>query len=148
MFAEVAAMWTVPRWGIVRILAWWLSLAEILASQWISTYASQSPTLLGLGELLSPWSMSIVGLSKTISETDLVSFLAVNFCPRMFSLFCILGEIYTSFSFEESMITMLPSSLVIHRLVLCLLPSEDSLGLWGEILAFVIWKFITTYHAE
>ena len=39
----------------------------------------------------------------------------------------LLGKIHTSFRVEESVTSMLPSSLVMHRLRL--LPGEDSLGL-------------------
>jgi len=43
----------------------------------------------------------------------------------------LLGEIHTSFSIEESVISMLPSSLVMHRLVLRLLSGGGSLGSLG-----------------
>jgi hypothetical protein len=91
-------------------------------------YASRSPEPPGLGELVSPCSMSIAGLSETISgDTGFVSFL-VNFCHKVFNSCCITGEIHTSFSIGESVISILPSSLVMYRLLLRLLASEDSLG--------------------
>ena len=60
----------------------------ILARQQISTYTSKCLVPTGLGELVSPWSMSIAKLSKTASgDAGLV-----NFCHRVFSLCCITKE--------------------------------------------------------
>jgi hypothetical protein len=69
--------------------------------------------------------MSIGELSKMISGDAGSLVFLVNFCCRVFSLCCITSEMHTSFSIGESVISMLPSSLVIHRLELCLLASED-----------------------
>ena len=111
--------------GAVNLFAGWVTILTYIK---IDNYASRSPEPPGLGELVSPCSMSIAGLSETISgDTGFVSFL-VNFCHKVFNSCCITGEIHTSFSIGESVIGILPSSLVMYRLVLCLLASEDSLG--------------------
>jgi len=82
-----------------------------------------------MGELVSPWSMSIAGLSKMILETQVrCPFLLISVTGCLVHD-VLLGKIYTSFRIEESVISMLPSSLVMHRLVLCLLASGNSRGL-------------------
>ena len=75
--------------------------------------------------------MSITGLTRIISgdrDAGSMAFL-VNFCHRDFNSCCITRGIHTSFNIGESVITMLPSSLVMHRLVLRSFADEDPLGL-------------------